>query len=303
MTPARALVALSLGAVLIGLAPIFVRLADVGPAAAAFWRCFLAWPVFAFALHCNAASAAPPTETGRHGAAPTRLLVLAGAFFATDLALWHYAIAQTSVANATLLANLAPLFVAPAAWLLWRETISPRFALGMLLALAGTGVLVGHSTRLQMDSLIGDGLAIVAAMFYAAYILAVTRLRRSVDALRVMAWSSAAAAAILLPVAWLLGERLWPASAQGWWVLGGLALLSHVGGQGLIAQSMASIPAALSAVGLLLQPLAAALFAWVLLAEGFGPLQALGGAVILGGILLCRGAAPGAARKTAGASA
>lgn len=281
---------------LIGLAPIFVRLADVGPAAAAFWRCFLAWPIFALALRWSDASFTPVAD-----APATRLpyawLILAGLFFAADLTLWHYAIQRTSVANATLLANLAPLFVAPAAWLLWREAVSRRFALGMALALAGTVVLVGRSAQLDVQGLVGDSLAIAAALFYAAYILAVTRLRRDVSALRVMTWSSATVAAVLLPTAWLLGERIWPASAQGWWVLAGLALLSHVGGQGLIAQSMASLPAALSAVGLLLQPLAAALFAWWLLAEGFGLAQLVGGAVILAGILLCRSASRPASQK------
>lgn len=292
----RAFIALSLGAVLIGLAPIFVRQADVGPAAAAFWRCWLAWPIFALALRWSEASSTPAAV-----APATRLpytwLILAGLFFAADLALWHYAIGRTSVANATLLANLAPLFVAPAAWLLWRERITARFAAGMALALGGTVILVGRSAQIGLDSLIGDGLAIAAALFYAAYILAVTRLRRTVDALRVMTWSSATVAAVLLPLAWWLDERIWPASAQGWALLAGLALLSHVGGQGLIAQAMASLPAALSAVGLLLQPLAAALFAWILLREGFGWVQAAGGTVILAGILLCRGASPPATQK------
>lgn len=294
----RAFIALSLGAVLIGLAPIFVRLADVGPAAAAFWRCFLAWPVFALALRWSDASEPADDHGGKPLNLPYALLMLAGVFFAADLALWHYAIQRTSVANATLLANLAPLFVAPAAWLLWRESVSGRFVAGMALALIGTVVLVGRSAQLDIDGLVGDSLAIAAAVFYAAYILAITRLRRGVSALRVMTWSSATVAAVLLPVAWLLGERIWPASAQGWWVLAGLALLSHVGGQGLIAQSMATLPASLSAVGLLLQPLAATLFAWWLLAEGFGLAQIFGGAVILAGILLCRSASRPATQKS-----
>jgi hypothetical protein len=85
-----------------------------------------------------------------------------------------------------------------------------------------------------------------------------------------------------------LGETVWPPSARDWWLLAGLALLSHVGGQGLIAYALAHLPAAFSSVSLLVQPVAAALFAWLLLAEAFGPLQALGGAIVLAGILLCR---------------
>lgn len=279
---ARALLALSIGAVLIGLAPIFVRLADVGPIAAAFWRCALAWPVLALASRYEAAAA-------RADSGATRGLLLgAGLFFAADLSLWHLGIGMTSVANATWLANLAPLFVAPAAWLLWRERVSSRFLLGLVLALVGTAILIGDGLRADRTRLTGDALSIAAAAFYAGYLLCVSKLRRRQSTLRILSWSSATVAVVLLPIAWLAGERILPSSPESWALLAGLALLSHVGGQGLIAYSMASLPAAFSAVGLLIQPLAAALFAWMLLQERFGWQQALGGAVILAGIWSCR---------------
>lgn len=279
---ARALLALSIGAVLIGLAPIFVRLADVGPIAAAFWRCALAWPVLALASRYEAAAA-------RADSGATRGLLLgAGLFFAADLSLWHLGIGMTSVANATWLANLAPLFVAPAAWLMWRERVSSRFLLGLVLALVGTAILIGDGLRADRTRLTGDALSIAAAAFYAGYLLCVSKLRRRQSTLRILSWSSATVAVVLLPIAWLAGERILPSSPESWALLAGLALLSHVGGQGLIAYSMASLPAAFSAVGLLIQPLAAALFAWMLLQERFGWQQALGGAVILAGIWSCR---------------
>lgn len=279
---ARALLALSIGAVLIGLAPIFVRLADVGPIAAAFWRCALAWPVLALASRYEAAAA-------RADSGATRGLLLgAGLFFAADLSLWHLGIGMTSVANATWLANLAPLFVAPAAWLMWRERVSSRFLLGLVLALVGTAILIGDGLRADRTRLTGDALSIAAAAFYAGYLLCVSKLRRRQSTLRILSWSSATVAVVLLPIAWLAGERILPSSPESWALLASLALLSHVGGQGLIAYSMASLPAAFSAVGLLIQPLAAALFAWMLLQERFGWQQALGGAVILAGIWSCR---------------
>lgn len=283
----RALTALTLGALLIGLAPIFVRATDVGPVAAAFWRCFLAWPVLLLALRKEPATTAP-------GTAIPLGLIGAGLFFAADLALWHYAIDRTSVANATLLANLAPLFVAPLAWLLWRERVTGWFVIGLFVALGGMAILIGPGAALNHETMTGDALAIAAAAFYAGYLLTVTRLRRTHSTLRVMTWSSGTVALVLLPVALMLDESIWPQSARGWAVLAGLALLSHVAGQGLIALALATLPASFAAVGLLVQPLAAAFFAWVLLGESFGAQQALGGAVILAGILCCRrsGAAP-----------
>src|SRR5689334_17227743 len=169
-TDARALTALTTGAVLIGLAPIFVRLADVGPVAAGFWRAGLAWPLLAIAAWRATTPGPRP--------AVLRLLVLAGLFFAADLAFWHVSIRHTSVANATLLANVSPVFVAAAAWVLFRERINAGFVAGLVLALAGAAILVGHSASLSSDTAMGDALSVVAAVFYAGYLMTVSHLRR-----------------------------------------------------------------------------------------------------------------------------
>ncbi|MGQ0622482.1 MAG: DMT family transporter [Panacagrimonas sp.] len=273
---------------LIGLAPIFVRLSEVGPVSSAFWRVMLAWPLLLVASKLAHRTPSPTLDRkARIG------LAAAGAFFAADLALWHYAIGYTSVANATLLANAAPIFVAAASWAFLREHLSSGFLLGLGVAMTGAAILVGEGATpgAASGSLRGDGLAVVAAMFYAGYLMGVAGLRRQLPTLTVMAWSSAAAAACLLPVAVFLGERLLPSSAGGWAVLVGLAVLVHVGGQGLIAYALAELPASFSSVGLLIQPVAAAVFAWVLLTEKFGVMQAVGGAIVLLGIILCRRAA------------
>jgi drug/metabolite transporter (DMT)-like permease len=79
-----------------------------------------------------------------------------------------------------------------------------------------------------------------------------------------------------------------PHSAAGWWILVGLALVSHAAGQGLIAYALAHLPAAFSSVSLLFQPVMAAIFAWLLLAEPLAALQIAGGVVVLVGIYLAR---------------
>lgn len=278
----RALAALFVGAVCIGLAPIFVRLADVGLTAAAFWRTALALPALAL-LRLRVPAAAPYTTR-----ADRRALWLAGAFFGADLAVWHQSIAHTSVANATLLANLAPVFVAVALWRLYGERYGMRFWLGLAAALAGAGLLVADSLSINLRNALGDGLAACAAMFYAGYQIVLARVRNRCDTITVMLRTSFVTALLLLPVALALHETLWPQSLRGWAVVLGLALVSHVVGQGLIAYALAELPTAFASVGLLIQPLAAAAFAWLLLGERFGIEQALGGAVVLAGIALCR---------------
>ena len=271
-----ALPALLLGAVFIALSPIFVRLSEAGPTATAFWRVALALPVlwiFAF-QRLNG---------------PKLLFLAAGVAFAGDLAFWHQSIQFTSVANSTLLANLASIFVTLAAWLLWREKPRPLFLFALALALGGVALLVHTSLSFSRTALLGDALGVVTAMFYAWYILAVKGLRdRGAATLQVMAVTSTLTALILFPVALASGEQMLPASAYGWWILVGLALISHAAGQGLIAYALAHLPAAFSSVGLLLQPVVAALFAWALLAEPVVALQIAGGIVVLVAIWLAR---------------
>jgi drug/metabolite transporter (DMT)-like permease len=138
-------------------------------------------------------------------------------------------------------------------------------------------------------ALLGDGFGVVTAMFYAWYLLTVKRLRDlGAATLRLMAVTTTLTTAILLPVALASGEAMVPASAQGWLVLLGLAWITHAGGQGLITYALAHLPAAFSSVGLLLQPVLAAAFAWTLLGEPLVALQVAGGAVVLAGIYLAR---------------
>ena len=101
-----------------------------------------------------------------------------------------------------------------------------------------------------------------------------------------MAVTTTITAVILLPVALASGEPLLPSTGIGWLKLLGLAWISHAAGQGLIAYALAQLPAAFSAVGLLLQPAMAAVFAWLLLAEPLSALQCAGGMVVLFGIYL-----------------
>jgi drug/metabolite transporter (DMT)-like permease len=217
------------------------------------------------------------------------LLVAAGLAFAGDLAFWHTSIKLTSVANSTLLANLASLFVTLAAWIFLRQRPRLLFLAGLAAALAGVLVLVHTSLQFSATALAGDALGVVTAMFYAAYILAVKGLRdRGETTLHLMAVATTLTAVVLLPVALATCEPMLPQTARGWWILAGLALVSHAAGQGLIAYALAHLPAAFSSVSLLFQPVMAAIFAWLLLAEPLVPLQIAGGAIVLAGIYLAR---------------
>lgn len=280
-TRTAAFVALLLGGSAVGLSPILVRLSDVGPAASAFWRVLLAVPLFWLWVLVRERRVTPR-------ALPVAAVVFAGAFFAGDLAVWHWSITYTTVANSTLLANFAPVFVTLGGWLLFRQYVSRLFLVGMTTALVGTMLLVGPSFTLGGTHVLGDVLGLIAAVFYAAYMLAIKQARERVSTAMLMTLSTTITALILLPVALLSPQPILPNGSQGWSVLLSLALVSQVLGQSLIAYAFAHLSAALSSVTVLIQPVVAAALAWVLFAEALAWSQLFGGAFVLTGIFLAR---------------
>lgn len=296
--------ALLLGAAILGFAPILVRLSDTSPAASAFWRMALGVPLlWAWVWLFERRDAAPvataqtttPPSTAP-GAVPspawpppqTKLLALAGLFFACDLAALHAAIVRTSVANATLELNLAPVFVTLGAWMLFRQRVSRRFLAALLFTLGGVALLVTPGATAGSQTLLGDLFGLLAGFFYACYLLTIKSASASVSTARIMAVNTSVAALILAPWAWFNAAQLWPQSAQGWLILAALAILVHVLGQSLIALGIARLSASFSSVSLLLQPVLAAVYAWSILGEAMGPVQMAGGVIVLCGIYLAK---------------
>jgi drug/metabolite transporter (DMT)-like permease len=293
-----ALVALLAGAICIGFAPVLVRLSEVGPSATAFYRLLFALPFLWVWMIVEGAPArvqARPSTKNQ-----ILLLVLAGLFFTGDLALWHWSLQFTSVANSTLLTNFAPLFVTLGARVFLGERISGAFVAGMLVAFGGAALLVSGRIEFRPHQVLGEALAVLTAAFYAGYLLTVKQLRTSLGTIAIMAWSGIVSCLSLLLVAVFSNETLAPATSGGWLVVLALAVVSHLGGQSAIAYALGHLPASFSSVTLLLQPLLAALLAWVLLKERLNLWQWMGGIIILMGIFLAgRGPSRGQGRNAA----
>jgi drug/metabolite transporter (DMT)-like permease len=281
--------ALLAGATCIGFAPILVRSSELGPVATALYRLLLALPVLWLWMHAQQRGSQPIARPRTR--ADFVLLVVAGACFGCDLAVWHWSIKLTSVANATLLANFAPVFVAFGAWWMFAEKLRASFVLALVLGIGGAMVLLADSVTWDAAHATGDALGLLTAVFYSGYLLAVSRLRRAFSTATIMAWSGLVTTLVLLPIAWISEDALLPASMNGWLVLFALAWLSHTTGQGLITYALAHLTPAFSSIGLLLQPVIAALLAWWFLHEPLHGWQMAGGTMVLGAIWLARYAA------------
>ncbi|MDB5813456.1 MAG: family transporter [Rhodocyclales bacterium] len=267
----------------IAFAPIFVRLADVGPVAVVGWRLGLSIP-FALIWWWRVGNHARTTP------APHAhwWLILSGVLLAADLALWHIAIHYTSVANSTFILNLAPIFVTIGAWMLLGEAFGGGFVLALVAAIAGAALLVRASFDISHRDLQGDMIALAAAVFYAGYQLAVKHCRKFYHTAHILAGTAIVTPIVLAPVIWLMGEKVVPTSSQGWGAVIGIALVCQVLGQGLITWAVGHVRANLASVVLLVQPVTAAGLAVIIFGEHLTLIRLAGCGLVLAGILLAR---------------
>ncbi|KQM99123.1 permease [Sphingobium sp. Leaf26] len=276
--PRLAFPALLLANLILPLGPVLVRLSDVGPVAAAFWRLAIALP-FLLLLARPGLIRRPPTR-GEWGA-----LMLAGVLFAADLAAWHLGILYTKVANATVFGNLSGLFLPAWALLVLRQKPKRMQAVALTLAAIGALIMMGGSYDLSIGNLKGDLLCLLAGILYTAYLLVVQKVRGRLESWSILAMSSTVSAPALLLCALALGERVMPGD---WTPLIVLALSSQVIGQGLLTYAIGWFSPLVIGVSLLLQPAIAALLGWLLFGEWLGPVDLIGMSAVAAALVLVR---------------
>ncbi len=274
-----AFLALIVGSSALAFGPWLVRLSGTGPVAAGFWRLALALP-FLFLI---AQLAGQPVRFPRKRL--TLLLAFAAFFFAADLAAWHAGIHMTKLGNATLFGNVASF--AFAAWGLWlvRKWPSRLQASALILAAAGTALLMASSAELSLRNLQGDLLALTAGLLYTGYLISVERARGEVQPLSLLFIASLFGALMLLPVALGLGEQVIPAD---WSFVLILALSSQVLGQGLLVYAIGHVQPLIVGLALLTQPAISALIGWFAYGERLTALDWVGAIAIAAALVLVR---------------
>lgn len=273
------LIALFAGNMALAFGPWFVRAADVGPVAAAFWRVALAVPLlvalsFAFQKRpFNGASAIWAT------------LLIGGVAFAADLASWHLGILRTTLANATLFGNSATLMFPIWGFLVARAWPTRMQGAALALAAAGAVLLLGRSYELSAKHLAGDLFSLLAGTLYTVYFILMAKARETMAPLPALALSSLASAIPLLIFATLLGEQVMP---QQWGILAGLALASQVIGQGLMIYAIGHLSPLVVGIALLTQPIVAGTVGWLAYGEWLGLPDFIGAVMVAIALVLVR---------------
>lgn len=274
--------------VAVGFSPNFARLSDLAPLASGFYRLALAVPAVWLAITLTGGKLEP--LSGMPAKHRWRLF-FAGIAFAADIAFWHLAIAQTTILEATLLSSTVPIIVSIASVFLFGERLKPLFVLGLAIALAGVTVLAFQKTGAAVappNRLAGGVFAMLAAAFFAVYLLLIATVRQHSSTGTIMFYTTLISAVALLPFALAMSPTLVSGSLNGWLTLLGLAVISHAGGQGLMTFALAHLPTSFSSMMGLMQTAVAAIVAWALFSEPLTLMMLASGAAILAGIWICR---------------
>ena len=274
---------LTFGAMLIGFAPIFVKWSTLSSSAISFYRMLLAIPflfLLNYALNKRFRFTVKNKKTILYAA-------IASLAFTTDLTLWHYSMDITSVSNATIIVNSAPIFVAILGFIFFNERLSKTFIRSFLITYIGIIGLIYYSNNYINGKVLGDILCLVAALFYAVYLLVIAKLGKE-NSLNIIFYTTLFCCLFSIVPMLIQGGNMVPASKFEWINLLLMAFLCQFGGQYFITHGIGKISASEGSIGLLMQPITATILAAYLFNEILNITQIIFVFVALFGIYLAR---------------
>ena len=274
---------LAFGAMLIGFAPIFVKLSMLSSSAISFYRMFLALPflfLLNYILNKKILFSVKNKRTIFYAA-------FASLAFTTDLTLWHFSMDITSVSNATIIVNSAPIFVAILSFIFFRERLTRGFLSSFLVTYIGIVGLIYFSNNYENGKLLGDVLCLIAAFFYAVYLLVIARLGKE-NSLNIIFYTTLFCCMFSIIPMTIEGGNIYPSSSFEWVNLLLMAFLCQFGGQFFITHAIGKISVSGASIGLLMQPITASVLAAIIFVEILTPLQILFALISLFGIYLAR---------------
>ena len=272
---------LAIGVISVSFAAVFIRLADAPSLVIAAWRMCLAALILApFALKYSG------KELREMSVKNLAMMLLAGGFLALHFGLWIASLTYTSVATSVVLVTATPIFVAVASYLLFKEKLTVKIALGIAVSIGGS-VLIGYGNwSIGTSPLLGAGLALAGALAMAGYLLTGRRLRRTTDLLSYSFVTYSTAAVLLLIVALVSGNKLTGYTGNTYLMFVLLALIPQLLGHSSLNWSLKFMPATMVTIAVLGEPIIATVLAFFILHESPTLTEIIGGILILSGIFI-----------------
>lgn len=285
-----AFVSLLLGVFILSFAAIFTRLSEneLGPAATCFNRYYIAtivlalWEGTQYGMN-NSSNPNKSIQLKDWG-----IFLLSSILGTAAIFLWALSLTQTSVANSNLLHNFTPIFAVLGGWLFFGKHFDYKFVLGMTLAIIGVAIISFGDFQEAVNSLYGDSLALLSAVFYALNYLVRENLRSKFSASTILLWTCLLSGCFTFLITLTTETQLFPTSWQTWLAVISLGVLCQIIGQGLLIHNLKQFSSGFVTLLMLIEPLLTALFAWVIFAEKLSPLNWIAFFLILIGIYLAK---------------
>jgi drug/metabolite transporter (DMT)-like permease len=281
---------LLLGVFILSFAAIFTRIAEneLSPSATVFNRYYIAtvvlvpWQIIQLRIN----NSSEPNQVIK--LQDWAIFVLSSMLGTSAIFLWASSLTQTSVANSNLLHNVTPIFAVLGGWLFLGQSFDYKFLLGMLLAIIGVFIISFGDFHSEVNSLYGDSLALLSAVFYALNYLVREKLRSKFSASTILLWTSLLSGCFTFLITLTTETQLFPNSWQTWLAVICLAVLCQIIGQGLLIHNLKQFSSAFITLLMLTEPLLTALFAFIIFAEKLSPLNWVAFIVVLIGIYIAK---------------
>ncbi len=274
------IIALLISIVGIGAAPLFVVMSEVDPTATVVLRMFVASIILMIVPYLGRWQQQPSDEIP----SPSKvklfiLLLLSSVVFGADVATNHWAVTLTSVANASMLMNISPIFTLIVGWLFLKESITYLKSFAVLVAIIGGSLMISDDFSVGSDFW-GEFLAIFSAFLYACYLMSVETLRKHLSAKTIIFANSLITSLMLLPIALSYSPNLFPTTIHGMMIIAALAICTQILGHGLLAYALKHIDATTSALSTLARPLVSIVGAYFFLGQTISIVQGIGISIV-----------------------
>lgn len=286
-----AIIAIFIAIWIFGIMPILIRWSEneISPNATMFNRCWIAAVIFGLWQELSLVRqrwlGEQPIVKQSFDNQQILLLLVTAVFFCATQLLWAWSLTQTSVANSALIHSLTPFFTALGGYLLFNQRFDYKFLIGLVIATVGTIVLGLDDLQVASVKLQGDLLALLSALFWAAYFLAIEKLRTQLTVTTILTWICRIVTLFFALILFTTHDEWFPHSWSGWLTVIALAL-TLIFAHGLLAYSLKYLSSSFVAMINLLDPVVTAFLAWIILAETLSWLNLVAFAIIMLGIYL-----------------